>query len=221
MRFQVKVSELFRVAPRFTIHLIRLMAAANDLNTVIACYLQFPEEASDQPAHNRFSGQRVYLFRLTLGHFHEALRVLKDLGKECADIFDRAAPEVRAKYSHIVTTIAPFERALGRLRAKAVFHYDCSELEDILRKHQEPIEREVILSRKRNETRYSIADDLFTEEIMRAFEIPALETEEGKQAVRDLPDKVVRPQIEIMDLVVGLLATARMMYPDLIKKVGD
>jgi len=102
-----------------------------------------------------------------------------------------------------------------------VFHYDCSELEDILRKHQEPIEREVILSRKRNETRYSIADDLFTEEIMRAFEIPALETEEGKQAVRDLPDKVVRPQIEIMDLVVGLLATARMMYPDLIKKVGD
>lgn len=219
-RLRLQIGELFAVAPKLAVHLLRLMAAANDLNTLASCYMQLPAaDPEDAAARSRLEGQRVYLFRLAYGHLHEAVRVLKEMGADCPHVLNEVRPEFREKYNNIATTIAPLEGGLSRLRAHATFHYDYSEVEGVLRDWGADAEGEVVIGKSRGEIRYAVADEAFSTAIRRAFNLPPLDTPEGKRAAGDLLDRLLPLQFDLMDYVLGLLEAVRRIHPGVIKLV--
>ena len=221
LRIHIRIGELFKVERRFTVHLIRLMAAANDLNTIASSYGRLLAEPKDMATRKRIVGQLAYLFRLANGHLYEAVEVLKQLGKDSPLLLGEVRPELHAKYSKIATTIEPLYRAFSRLRSHVTFHYDFSELEDVLEKWGEDAEGEVLLGQTRTESRHGVADEVLLRVISTAFGLPPLNTEDGRKALDDLLEKVFPLQNDFMDYVIGVLDAARTVYPDLIKTVEE
>ena len=219
-RVHIKVGELFGADPKFTVHLIRLMAAANDLNTIASCYIQLPEP-DGEAARSRIAGQRVYFFRLAHGHLFEAVNVLKEIGKDCPEILNEVRPKLHAKFAQIATTFEPFSKAFSRLRSHGTFHYDFSEVDDLVRKWGADAEGEVVLGQSRRDIRYTVADEAMTSIMSRAFNLPPLNTEQGSKAAKEFLDKILPLQIDLMDFVFGLLVAGRMVYPKLISLVKE
>jgi hypothetical protein len=217
-RVHIKVGELFGVDTKFTVHLIRLMAAANDLTTIASCYIQLTEP-DDEAARSRIAGQRVYFFRLAHAHLFEAIEVLKKIGTDCPKIVDQVPGDFHAKYNRIATTFDRFSEAFGRLRAHAAFHYDFSEIEDVLREWGADAEGEVVLGSKKGEIRYGVADDAMTRVISRAFNLPPMDTEQGRKAAKQFLDEILPLQFDLIEFVLGLLAAGRKVYPNLISVV--
>jgi hypothetical protein len=197
------------------------MAAANDLNTIASCYERLLAEPEDMATRKRIVGQLAYFFRLAYGHLYEAVEVLKELGKDSPQLLGEVRPELHAKYSKIATTIEPLLNAFSRLRSHVTFHYDFSKLEVVLEKWGGGAEGEVLLGETRAQSRHGVADEVLLRVISTAFDLPPLNTEDGKKALEDLLDKVSPLQNDFMDYVIGVLDAARSVYPDLIKTVEE
>lgn len=219
LRLKIKIGKLFKVAPKFTVHLIRLMAVANDLNTVVACLTQLSDNPRDHAEQSQIVGRRVYFFRLAYGHFHEAVQVLKELGKDCPDIFYLVPPDALAKYNKVATTIEPMEKRLARMRHHAIFHYDFSEYEGVLHQWGESAEEDIIIGEIRRDTSYGVADEVLTKAMLRAFDLQPLETEEDKTSVVDLLDRLLPLLVDLLDFVNGLLYAGRQAYPEFIEPI--
>ncbi len=217
---KVQIGKLFRVEPQFTVHLIRLMAAANDFNTVASSMDRLPEP-EDHAENIRIEGQRVYFFRLMCGHLHEAIQVFKELGEDSTHILQAAPPnlELDRLYDTITTTVFPLEGQLARLRHHAIFHYDYSELIGVIEEWEEDAEEEILIGDNLAQTRHAVADEAFATAIKRIFDLPSLKTEEGKRATRQLSLQFIPLQIDLMEYVVGLLHTVRTIYPEMIQVV--
>lgn len=217
----IRVGELFGTDPKLTVHLIRLMAAANDLNTMASCYGQTLTELDDDATRSRITGQRAYFFRLAHGHLFEAIEVLKAIGRDCPEILNQVPPEFHANYNKIATTFEPFSEAFSRLRSHATFHYDYSEIEDLVGKWGADAEGEVVLGPSRKDIRYTVADDAMASVISRAFNLPLMDTEQGRKAAEEFLDKILPLQFDLMDYVSGLLVAAKRVYPKLIRLVEE
>ncbi len=214
---RIQIGKLYKVEPTFTIHIIRLMAAANDFNTVASAMLGLPQP-KDHATELQIKGERAYFFRLASGHLHEAIQVVKELGKDCAHIFQAAPSEfgLEKTYSRIATTVYPLENDLARLRHHAVFHYDASEVIGVLDEWGPDAEGEIVVDKTHSKTRHSVADEVLAHEIWRIFKIPP-DDEGSKKALGDLFDQLVPLQTDVMECVLGLLHTVRKLYPELIQ----
>ena len=163
MRYlKVQIGKLFRVEPKFTVHLIRLMAAANDFNTVASSLEHLPDP-KDHAENIRIEGQRVYFIRLMCGHLHETIQVFKELEKDSTHILQAAPPnlELDRLYDTITTTVFPLEGQLARLRHHAIFHYDYSELIGVIEEWGEGAEEEILIGDNLGQTRHAVADLYF------------------------------------------------------------
>jgi len=214
---RIQIGKLYKAEPTFTIHIIRLMAAANDFTTVGSAMLGLPQP-EDHATELQIKGQRAYFFRLASGHLHEAIQVVKQLGKDCAHILQAAPSELGLEktYNKIATAASPLENDLGRLRAHAVFHYDASEVLGVLKEWGPDAEGEIVVGTTYSKTRHSVADEVLAHEIWRIFKIPP-DDEGSRKALGDLFDQLVPLQTDIMDCVLGLLYTVRKMYPEVIQ----
>jgi hypothetical protein len=217
---KIQIRKLFKVEPEFTVHLIRLMAAANDFNTVASSTDRLPDP-KEHAENIRIEGQRVYFFRLMCGHLHEAIQVLRDLERDSTHILQAAPSELEldSLYDTITTTVFPLEGQLARLRHHAIFHYDYSELIGAIEEWEEDAEEEILIGDNFAQTRHALADEAFSTAIKRIFGLPSLKTEEAKRAASQLFPQFIPLQIDLMKYVVGLLHTVRTIYPEMIQVV--
>jgi len=218
-RYRIRIGKLFKTDPTLTIHLIRLMAAENDFFTTLVSMERLPE-SKNRAERLQISGQRLYFFRVTCGHLHEAIQVLKQLHTDCPQVLVQAPPELGEAYNKIATTIFPLEKKLSRLRAHATFHYDRSELVDVLKYWGEDADGETEIGEGPSQVRHAIADEAFSTVISRSFGFPE-GTEERKKAFMDLIDQLVTVQIEFVGYVRMLMGTVRAVYPETIEALEE
>jgi hypothetical protein len=214
-RYRVRIGKLFKAEPSFTLHLVRLMAAENDFITAVTSADRLSGSEDLQS-----SGQRVYFFRLSCAHLHEAIKVLKHLGSEFPQILSRAPADMAKVYNRIATTVFPLEDMLARLRHNVVFHYIDSELRGVLREWGEEAQGETVIGPEPSHNRQGIADEASTRALYRAFQFPT-EPEEANRAFENLMREVADVQVLVIAYVRILLHTVMKIYPGIIEPMED
>jgi len=163
----------------------------------------------------------MYFIRLSVGHLHEAIQVLKEFKRDCNHIYKLAPPEFNEKYERILNAIAPLEKKISRMRSKSVFHYDLSELDAALQQWGMNAEGDVIMGARLSEIQYVVADESFARTFCRAFTIPYDNAKEKQILLSNLSNKLISVQRGLSEFVLSLLKIAQRIYPDTFRAIEE
>ncbi len=216
LRIQIQIGKLYKAEPKLTIHLIQLMAAANDFITIINAN-DLIQHRDVKPQDAFFEAHGLYFFRLCLGHLHEIIQTVKKLGTKYPHIVAKAPPELHILYDRITTTTAPFEAMISRFRNKSIFHYDGPEIARVLSQKGENWRGDFLIREKQSDSRFVIADEVFFSAMYKAFKLPRENEEERGKGIIPVMDKLFPIILDINNYVLHLLYALRETYPQVIE----
>lgn len=123
--------------------IIRLMMACNDLIVANLCLSQYkteflPEQASIRKHVQR--GAAMYFVRLQCGHLNEAMKIIKEIRDTpyLNDRIERCSQTAKDSFSKLTNCLkgesghSDFQRYVGLIRHKTVFHYDNDKIKEAL-----------------------------------------------------------------------------------------
>jgi len=178
LRYRLKVRDLFPPNDPLVSHLLRLMAAVNDLSALSRLYLQSSSRSGQNSSEEHIiSSENVYFVRLSCGSLYEAALVFQEFRRELEQAgllaeINYLDGQARESFHLLENTFRPgfeitsdFGKILVQLR-NSIFHYQQPRVfRRALEEHDE--EGELIIGEIGGVTRYTLADDLQVQIIMR------------------------------------------------------
>lgn len=154
------------------VDLLRLMACFNDLQRATqAMLMHFEKETADELEREIFMGDRVYYFRMILGHLYEGLGAFRRFCTlpEAKETVKMLPVDCRKAFDTLVEAAEPgkkdgfYKTVFGSVRSDAVFHYPATpfseSLQAIISERADGDETfKLIIGEKMSGTRYSVAD---------------------------------------------------------------
>jgi len=179
IRLRVKVREFFPLTDPIVPHLLRVMAASNDVGTIMKLYLHSNLRVRKTDSErDTVNSESVYLFRLMCGTAYEAALVFLDFAYEVRsaeqagqkDLVGTLKQKGRQAFLFLENvlgpTLAKFEKTeYGKILVQArnhAFHYDkAKSFQRALRAHDEI--GDLLIGEIKGLSRYFLVDDLQAE----------------------------------------------------------
>ena len=198
LRMRVRVRELFPPDDPIVPCLLRVMAAANDLGTLMMLFMQSSSRAAKTESERKIvEAENVYLFRITSATVYEAAKVFLDFEshvretekvqkKDLITSLDKRGRDAFAFLENVFRhDLAEFEKTqYGKILVQArhhAFHYDTVEnFRKALREHDEV--GELIIGEESGINRYLLADDLQVQITLRPIGIDLKTVAENMKA---------------------------------------
>lgn len=164
--YKFYLKEIFPPDDPVAIILIRFMAAFNDLQTILECYLRNKADLKNRISQEINVAKRCYFFRVSCGHLQEVLDIFKSI-KNNSGIkrLVNKKPAGKKAYCELLKILNKdtLYSHLCQIRNNAVFHYGNSNekmVKNAINGFKDAEESCVIIDKLNRKSRFIVADDV-------------------------------------------------------------